>query len=323
MFRKSSLIGIILVVSLGMISLWLPGCSGDNAGQPLAPGNAMMSQAGGQADGEQVQVNFAAQIKTVDQNSRQLTFLGRPDTVVALNNAEIVQLQAGVETQSQFGELVAGDSAHVYAYRYGNGYSYAYRICIVDPQASCEYDIAFRGTIETIDYAGAELTVEGRPEIIVVDDETEIWTVDPQGSGTTLTDDDPDTDPAQNRFRHKDNRHITLAITDLQVGDIIEVRADIVTVDTLLAAKIKLANYCEERCVSFESTIATIDYELMTLTFSDQEWTGFVCQNAILVSQDGDPLTLEDFVVNDTIAVKGFPQEDGTLRVCELTLLAP
>ncbi len=317
---KKSFVGAILVASFAVLSLLISGCSSGDSTSPVAPNTPILSQSQGAADGYQVKVNFAARIETVDQNMRQLTFYGRPDTVEALQNAEIIQLQAGVETQSQFGEIVAGDSAHVYAYRNGSAHSYAYRICVVAPQEGCEYDVAFRGIIESIDYANATLTVEGRPELIQITVETEIWTVVPHQIGSTLSENSPACE--ESRYRYKEDQHILLEITDLQVGDEIEVRADYDEVDILSAVKIKLATECDNRSVMFESTVATIDYDAGIITFTDQQWIGTICPNAILLNSDGEPLALGEIVVGDMVAVKGYPLEDGTLRICRLTLLA-
>ncbi len=321
MLKKSGFVGVAVALSFAVVSLWLSGCSSNDSAQPLAPGTAIMSQAPASENDGQVNVNLAARIATIDQNMRRLTFVGIPDTVEALADAEIVRMQAGVETQIQFGDLAVGDSVHVCAYQYTSTYWYAERICAVGSADECGYDVAFRAAIESIDYANSTLIVEGRPETILVDENTEIWAVVVQDRGNLLSDVEEGAD--REPHRSKVDHYVELSLTDLQNGDVIEVRADIVSAEVLLAVKIKLANYYEWRCTTFQSVISTIDYENRTLTFSDEGWIGIVCQNADLSDSAGEPLTLADFVVNDAVAVKGFPLEDGTLRICELTLLAP
>ena len=113
-------------------------------------------------------------------------------------------------------------------------------------------------------------------------------------------------------------RDTSLTFADLEVGDIVEVKANVVDESTLLAVAIKLANCVdmEAQCVRFEATIATLDVDARTVTFDGLAWDGIICKGAKLLDADGLEITLADFAPGELVDVKGVPGEDDVLKIC-------
>jgi hypothetical protein len=299
----------------------MAGCSGDS---PLAP-SALSNSSGGTmflapVDGESVQ--FAACVATADQSQRMLTFAGRSDTVIAAHTCQIVRLLNDQETPVPFADIQPGDSLQVNGVLQQNGDVLATRLRICSP-GDGQYDLAFRDTIVAINYAAGSFTVAGRLETITVDDATLIW-------GNIITRHPGSSNQYQNQemvgggcakanpgFYTTSNDTI-LALTDLAVGDVVEVKANIVDETTLLAVKIKLANCHQKECVVFTAALASVDVEAATVTFDGYDWSGVVCKNALLTGLDGEPLTLADFAAGEWVTVKGFPLDETTLKICEM-----
>jgi len=317
MFTNSLLRSLVQQLAVAVLMLALVGCSND---APVAPLSTFSRSYVGPDDCPTCpQVSLNARIATVDQNTRMLTFAEHPDTVIALQNAEIVKFAAGVEVRIQLGDLRPDDSVTIIGQRYQNNYIYAHRIRVEYSDPQCDYDLAFRDTIVTIDYQALSFTVAGRTETILVDENTLIWgnIVRP---GTQLSDGVQN----QNREREqiKNSIDTVYLFTDLQVGDVVEVRAKVVDGVTLLAVKIKLANCQVKQCVTFEAAIATLDVQARAITFVDLEWQGVVCPKAELTDSDGTELTLADFAVGDLVYVKGFPTETN-LQICVMSKIEP
>lgn len=282
-----------------------------------------------QAAGDPVQ--FSAQVKTVLHSQRMLDFEGCPDTAVASHNCLIVRLKNEMEAPIPFIDIGPGDSVNVFGQRQQNGQVIANKIQI--RQQVCEedgYDLAFRDTILTIDYEAGTFTVNNHLQVILIDENTYIWGTTTQNkianqyniemranSSNTLGDPGLGTGEPHNMT-------VVLDFTDLAVGDIVEVKADIVSEETLLAVKIKLANASHNECNIINAYIATIDYETRMVTFDGYGWIGYVCPKARLTGLDGEALTLEDFVVGDYVAIKGYTIDDpNILNICKMEMIEP
>jgi hypothetical protein len=304
------------------VSLAIAGCSSD---QPLAPSSVLNSPGGttyAVAPGDQVQ--FAARVRTTDQNRLMLTFAGRSDTVVAAHNCEIVRLNNGQDTPIPFSEIHPGDSVNVNGNRQQGQNVTANRLQLCQDGTGC-YDVAFRDTILTIDYANNSFTVKGRTEVITVDANTVIW-------GQIVFSEGPnalgDGDKERHRYNYeysngdknrKGQRDTTLAFSDLAVGDVVEVKANIVSPGILLALTIKVANCGQHPCLEFRSYLASVDVAAKTVTFTDQTWIGSVCQGAKLTGLSDETLTLADFTVGDYVSVKGYVTTEDTLKICQMS----
>jgi len=270
-------------------------------------------------------LQFAAKVATINHERSMLTFMGCPNTVIAAHNCLIVRLLNDGETPVPFVDIIPGDSVKVYGEQYQDGYIYAHRLEICNDGF---YDVAFHDTIVTIDYGAGTFTVKGRSETITVDENTIIWgvitrnfykPVDEKVAGG------PNNSLCDNPGFYTRERDTLLTFTDLQEGDVIEVKANIIDENTLLAVSIKLANcnYVEKNCVQFDAYLASVDVDNRLVTFDGLSWIGLVCMNSSLIGLDGEPLTLADFIVGDFVAVKGFPLEGDTLKICQMTKITP
>jgi hypothetical protein len=303
---------------IALAALITAGCSESNPVAPVRSDAAMQTEATGDP------LEFAARVATTDQSVRMLTFMGRHDTVIAARNCEIVRLNGDTLAPTPFTDVGPFDSVHVEGQRLQNGWVIAQRLQICD--RTC-FDVAIRDTIATIDYAAGTFTVASRIETIVVDENTILWssaikrqaingsryefgyqTAEATSSGTPT------------RSYRQD---ALIEFTDLQPGDLVEVKANIVDDATLLAVAIKLAG-CrdfETRCVKFEAVIGTLDVEARKVTFEGLAWLGIVCNGAQLLDADSLPITLADFAVGTAVAVKGLPLEGDKLKICSMATL--
>jgi hypothetical protein len=310
-------LGLSVIVLIAIIG----GCSDTS---PLAPstnsefsgGTMFLAPAGGDA------VQFAACVATTEQSRRMLTFAGRSDTVVAAHNCVIVRLLNDQETPVPFVDIQSGDSVQVNGTAQQNGYVIATRLRICTPGTG-QYDLAFRDTIIAIDYAAGSFLVAGRPETILVDSATLLWgniITRHQGTGNQYQNQETTQSGCAKVTPdfYTTSYDTVLTFSDLAVGDVVEVKANIVDEATLLAVKIKLANCDQKVCVQFTAALASVDVTAMTVTFDGYDWTGLVCKNANLLGLDGEPLTLADFAAGEWVAVKGFPIDETTLKICEM-----
>ncbi|HOD66321.1 MAG TPA: hypothetical protein PLR32_06360 [candidate division Zixibacteria bacterium] len=268
-------------------------------------------------------VRYAARVETVNRDRRMLTFAGKPDSVIANLNCAVVRLNGNSEAPVPFDEINPGDSVQLYGERNQNRYVYARHLGVCSPGGG-GYDVAVRDTITSIDYAAGTFTIAGRTELITVDSETVIWTnlrilheqPDENGRdrmGMALSD--------GGNFYRSDHDSI-LAFTDVAVGDVIELRADIVNETTLRAAVIKLTPECLSRCLAFSDRLATIDVAARLVTFENETRICWVCPGAKLRDRDGAEITLADFAVGDFVAVKGYPLAGDTLKISQMALTA-
>jgi hypothetical protein len=227
-----------------------------------------------------------------------------------------------------FWQINFGDSVEVTGQRNQFGYLDASRIKICGDKAGCQYDVSFRDTIAAIDYATGTFSVKNRTETIMIDASTMIY-------GVIVRVFEP---PTQSDMRKQQGsalgdgkgyraqvRDTVLFLTDLAVGDVIEVRAKTIDANTLLAVSITLAacNSIEKKCVVFDAYLASVDAVARIVTFEGLATVGAVCNGAKLTGLSGETLTLSDFAVGEYVSVKGFPLEDGTLKISEMTKTTP
>lgn len=315
---------VFYLSGLGIVALFMVALSGCSGNSPVAP-TLDNSDPGSiaylpPAQGDPVQ--FMAEVATMDQSRRMLTFNGRSDTVIAAHNCEIIRLNNDNESPIPFADIKPGDTVDVNGIQQQGGYVVANQLRVFC-QGSGQYDAAFRDTIVAIDYAAGTFTVAGRSETIVVDGNTLIW-------GNIITRHLGDNSQYQNEGTTsggsaKENpgycttsRDTILVLTDLSVGDIVEVRATIVDEATLLAVRIKLVNAEFKECIEFNAMLASVDVETRIVTFDANPWIGTVCKGARLIGLDGEVLTLVDFAAGEWVAVKGFPVTGDTLKVCQM-----
>ncbi|PKK83913.1 MAG: hypothetical protein CVT49_05670 [candidate division Zixibacteria bacterium HGW-Zixibacteria-1] len=300
----------------GFLMILLAGCSADN---PVGSGdsNAVSpTQPVFLIAGDPVQIS--ARVATIDPTQQMLTFVDHPETAVVDEETEIFTIQQGVETPVPFDYIQIGDSVQVCGTLQESGYILANRIRVYLESDCPDYDLSFRDIITAIDYDAGTFTVSERTETITTDAFTIIWGVD--GGKVEFTEQAATGNFGTNAKVVVGNvpsfRIVGYAFTDLKVGDVVEVKANIVNSSTLLAVSIKLADSNFKDCVEFDGLIASLDCDTRIVTFQDFDWIGWVCPGAVLTGLDGTPLALCDFSVGDQVAVKGYPTEGDTLKVC-------
>jgi hypothetical protein len=307
------------MLATALLALLFVGCSSNNpidstatVSSPIT-GNRLLD------NGEPVQ--FTAKVATANNEMRMLTFEGVPDTVVAAQNCIIVRFNNENEAPIPFSDIHQGDSLNMQGTRQQDGYVYAHRIQVCTPTEG-GYDIAFRDTITAIDYAAGSFTVANHIQIIMIDSNTYIWgNISHDRMRNRVGIDDMTGNNSAGKVTPNANWDTVLTFTDLEVGDIVEVRANIVDSSTFLAVSIKLAN-CEskQRCVIFNAHLATIDVDTRIVTFNENPWIAWVCNGAQLTALDGAMLTLADFNVGDYVAIKGVPITADSLKVSQMSI---
>lgn len=304
-------ISLLMVLALALL-LAAIGCSNQESSNPLLSADATQSYDSYTLGSPVTPVEFQAKIKTMDQTRRMFTFEDRPDTCIANQNCQFVRWSNDGEAPMNMGELKPGDSVKVSGNRYQNGYVYAHKIALCLNQQG-QYDVAFRDTIITIDYAAGTFTVKGRTEAIHVDENTTIW-------GNVITGPNRHTyeNAAAGNTPGAPSRDTILAFTDLKEGDIIEVRANTMENGDLLAVMIKIANCQATICTEFDGSLASVNLDANEVTFVDLAWLGVIGKGTKLLAADGTILTLADFSAGDAVHVKGFPLENDSLKVCLL-----
>ena len=65
--------------------------------------------------------------------------------------------------------------------------------------------------------------------------------------------------------------------------------------------------------------LASVDIDLLMVTFVTEPRIGTVCQKTVLTGTDGETLTLADFNPGDNVYVRGRIIADDTLKVCAMT----
>jgi hypothetical protein len=264
----------------------------------------------------------------MDQSRRMLTFFGKNDTAIAAHNCEIVRLNNNnTETPIPFGEILPDDSLEIKGVRQQNQYILADKIRNCTKMGN--FDVAFRDTILTIDYEAGTLTVSGRPEIILTDSSTFVggsvthsYAYDNQVGGSQPQFANAGKQTYQYTYSY--SRDTSLTFDDLVVGNVVEVRANIVDSATLLAVYIKVAN-CQEKpqqCIQFTAPLESVDASAKIVTWQGYTWVGFVCKGSKLFAADGTELTLADFAVGENVAIKGLPLTGDTLKVCQMEKVA-
>ena len=243
------------------------------------------------------------------------------ESIVADADCYVFTMVEGAETPITFDEITLGDSIQACG-NYLDGSTFlANRIRVYGENECPDYDVSFRDTIVAIDYAAGTFTVIGRSETIKVDENTLIWGLLGNSNSLGGTDDfSPSGGGTIEESKDQRLTYITYTFTDLEVGDIVEVKAFIEDETTLLAAVIKVANCADKQSLTFTATLATVDCDTRIVTFDGETWIGAVCPGAILLDADGAVMTLCELQTGDLFAVKGFPLEGDTLKICEMVL---
>ncbi|MCX6827667.1 MAG: hypothetical protein NT002_00035 [candidate division Zixibacteria bacterium] len=322
MKRLWSIWGITILVAIVAL---VGGCSRDKIiGQVENPADYSSWDPAGLYASPGDSVQFSARVRTTDQNRRMLTFNGISDTVIAAHNCEIVRLNNNnSEAPIPFGDIQPDDSVEIKGVRQQNKYVLAHKIRNCTRMGN--FDLSFRDTILTIDYDAMTFTVSNRSETIMADSNTIIRGTltrriayddhingETPGSGTA--------GKLINQYMYS-AQDTTLNFADLTIGNVVEIRANILDSVTLLALYIHVAN-CQDKpqqCTQFTAPLASVDIAAKIVTWEGYNWTGLVCKGTQLLAADGTTeLTLADFAVGEMVAVKGLPLVGDTLKVCKM-----
>jgi len=308
MTKRTVSTAVVFVAALTAAFL-IAGCSGDS---PFSPVSGPDRENSSNTAMSPEQIQLYGRVASVDVAERMITLAGVDLNIYAASDCEIASVCGSDETPVEFEAIEVDDSVKVCGAEQEDGSLLANKIRIFDCPDCPDYDVAFRSVIAAIDYAGGTFTVTDRPETIAVDENTVIWgRVQPGPSLSSGTG-----EGGHYQYMHRGPYDTTFQFTDLAVGDVVEVKANILDADNLLAVKIKLANCSSRKCIEFEAVLATIDADNRIVTFDALEWTGNVCPGAILTDSDGQELTLADFSPGETVAVKGFEIEEDNLNIC-------
>lgn len=264
------------------------------------------------AEDNGAELEFGGRVSTINATARTLTLGGSPATINVLANADITNHD--LQVQIDLSEIVVGDSVEIRGTSQPNGSVLADRVRLRKTDGMEDADLEFKATITGIDYSNRTFTVSGRTETIQIDSNTVVY-AHLSRSESNLSKRGHGSDDG-GRLGANDT---LLDFTSLEVGDSVEVHANIVNATTLLAVAIEL----EDRDgipddVEFKATIAAIDPVSRLITFSGQTWEGTVSQTAILAGLNNEPLTLGDFAAGQLVEVKGFPGSGTALLVVSM-----
>ncbi len=263
-------------------------------------------------DSNSAEVEFGGRVATIDPQTRTITFVNNPTLINVMAGAEIVNHDFQVSIT--LNDIVPGDSVDIRGANQPDGSVLADRVRLRVGDDSNDADVEFKGTITAIDYTAGEFSVSGRNETILVTSTTQIFTklnhrnhiIGKRGHG----EDDG----------FVNGRDTVIAFTSLQVGDSVEVHADIVDAATLRATIIEVEDFMmgEPMDVQFKATIATIDPATRTVTFAGQNWLGTAAETAVLTGFNNEPIALTDFPVGQLVEVKGFPGTGDQLSIVRM-----
>ncbi len=263
-------------------------------------------------DNNNGEVEFGGRVATIDPQARTITFVNIPTQITVMPNAQITNhdLQVAITLS----DIVPGDSVEIRGTNQPGGSVLADRVRLRIGDDSNDADLEFKGTITAIDYTAGQFNVSGRSETILVTSTTQIFTkinhrehfLGKRGQG----EDDG----------FVAGRDTVIAFTSLQIGDSVEVHADIIDAATLRATIIEVEDFLlgEPMDLQFKATIASINAVTRTVDFAGQSWNGTVAESAVLTGFNNEPIALSDFPVGQLVEVKGFPGMGDQLTIVRM-----
>jgi hypothetical protein len=199
-----------------------------------------------------------------------LTAYDRPDTIIANQNCQVVKIQNGQDISAGFGDIHPGDSLQVFGNRQQGNYTYAYRLQIKYQEAQ-SYQLAAR--VQTTDRNRLMLTFYDKPDTAIASQHCEF-------------------------ARQCQRFQFGLGFDDIKPGDSVQVFGSRNQDGTIQAQRIKICatDPGGRWDIAFKDTIATIDYELGTLTVKNR---------TELITTD------ENTLVKGVLVVSGEPVDNG------------
>lgn len=254
------------------------------------------------------EVEFGGRVISIDTVTSTLS-MTTAARVIADSLTEITYRMYGSETTIPFSKIKPGDSLEVKGFLNPDSSVSATRLRVRDDygKGGGGSDVEFTSEINFIDYTAMIFTVKSRPDTIHVDSLTHIF------SRTRGRHSGGDSYYASEKGSDSTVHDEEIPFTDLQVGLIVEVHANI-TPAGLLAARIDVEDGEEgeindgnndgiER--EFKATITAIDSSARTLTFSDSLGSGVVLPDAEITGLLGDAITFGDLAIGQLVEAKG------------------
>ncbi len=295
-----------------------PGDSAEVRGDYQGDGSLLADRVRIKTEDNQNELETGGRVETIDPDARTMTFVGNPMLINVALYAEIVQKNGGAEVHIELSEISPGDSVDVRGGLQGDGSLLVDRVRLrngFDDDFMADHE--FTSVINTIDYTNLEFTVDSRTETILVDENTFIFMKEDRSSNTDFSssegdDDDDDDDDLRQRLE--------ILFTDLVIGDTVEVYANQVDPNTLLAVVVELEDGAFENGmqVEFKDLLASVDSETGTVTFLNETWIGVLAENAELFGLNGEVLTLSDFLTGELVEVKGFATSGDTISIVHM-----
>jgi len=267
------------------------------------------------------QIKLSGEVVTIDSEGRLLNLEGIEYAVSVPQECLVALVEGGEVTPIMFGDIEIGDWLKVCGLLQDDGSVTAKKI-VVYVEGECDgYDLAFRDSISTINYAAGSFTVYGRNETVMIDGNTVITikVLDRRSPGIAAADDGALlVQPNDDLTLHSQAIDSLLEFTDLGVGMTLEVKADIVDPTTLLAVKINVAARAFMPSLEFTDYLASLDGPNRLATFESELRVGYVCPGALLLDSDGETLSLADFAAGDLVDVKSVLLATDTLKISEM-----
>ena len=236
-------------------------------------------------DDDDFEVEFKGLIESIDPGASSMVIGGRQ---VATN--AFTRFEGEDDASLVFGDFSVGQFVEVEGILQSDGSILAKKIELEDDEHEDDFELEFKGLIDSIDAASLSLVVGGLP---------------------VLTD-------AQTRFEGEDDS--PLGFEDLRVGQVVEVEGILQADGSVLARKIELEDDepDDEIELEFKGLIESINAVNASMVVGGilvhtNEFTRFEGDDHIL-------LTFADFSVGQRVEVEGVLQPDGSLLASKIEL---
>lgn len=268
-------------------------------------------------DAPENEVEFSGRVESIDPTSRVMFLVGDSRRIDIHPNAEVVAKNSGNESPIELSAITIGDSVDVRGASQTDGSVMADRVRVRLGGDDFHTEFEFTKTILSIDYAAGIIFVDSVPEAIIVDDNTFIYTNDDMRSGSSgsmSAGDEDDDDSAS------DTTKTIIALTDLSVGDTIEVHANRIDASSLYAVAIELEDgaFDNQLEVQFKDLLASVDPGTGEVTFVNDSRVGTVVSGAELLGLLNETLTLADFSAGELVEVRGFKTSESTFDIVRM-----
>jgi archaellum component FlaF (FlaF/FlaG flagellin family) len=225
-------------------------------------------------------------IKAVSSSSLTVTSSHKTDVTVGLTDSTVIRKGETILTSA---DLTVGERVHVRTVTAADGTVSASLVIVQNDGTSDDNEIEIKGTVSTVGTDSVTITAaDGTQTTVKVDANTVIR------SGSA-----------------------TLQLTDLKVGDVVEVEATRASDGTLVAKKIQVE---KPEPLEISGTIDTVGTDQITVKASDgTTWTVKVDANTV-IRNGGQTLQLSDLESGDQVEVTGTPVDATTIQASRISV---